>query len=320
MLAAYVENPNFEDPISALVVGERPEPVVPDGWSRVRIKAASLNRHDIWTLRGVSQHSLKMPITLGCDGAGTLDDGSEVLLYPVMTTTGWCGDETLDNYSVFSELFDGTQADYVVVPDRNLIAKPVSMSFATAAALGTAWLTAYKMLFSKSRLRSGMTMLVQGASGGVSTALIQMGRAAGMIVWVTGRSAEKRTHAEALGAHQTFAPGETLPRRVDAVFETVGEATWAHSLASLRRGGTMVLAGMTSGNDPAANLARIFVEQISIVGSVMGTLEEMRNLVDFVVTAGITPTVGLSLPLEDAIAGYRDMWADKTKGKIVFMR
>ena len=320
MLAAYVDSPNFDDPLSALVVGERPDPVVPEGWSLVRIKAASLNRHDIWTLQGISQHPLTMPITLGCDGAGTLDDGSEVLLYPAMTTAGWCGDETLDNYSVFSELYNGTQADYVVVPDRNIIAKPASMSFATAASLGTAWLTAYRMLFTKSQLRPGMTMLIQGASGGVSTALIQMGRAAGMTVWVTGRSAEKRAHAEALGAHQSFAPGETLPRRVDAVFETVGEATWAHSLASLRRGGTMVLAGMTSGNDPAANIATIFIEQITIAGSVLGTLEEMRNLIDFVVTADITPTVGLSLPLEDAVAGYRDMWADKTNGKIVFTR
>src|SRR5882757_2489875 len=89
MLAAYVESPNFDDPLSALVVGERPDPVVPEGWSLVRIKAASLNRHDIWTLQGISQHPLTMPITLGCDGAGTLDDGSEVLLYPAMTTAGW---------------------------------------------------------------------------------------------------------------------------------------------------------------------------------------------------------------------------------------
>jgi NADPH:quinone reductase-like Zn-dependent oxidoreductase len=321
MLAVYAKGPEFADPLSALVIGERPEPVVPDGWVRVRISAASLNRHDLWTLRGVGVHPLKFPTILGCDGAGTLDDGSEIVLYPVITSTNWCSNETLDpGYSVFSEIHQGTLADYVVAPRRNVLPRPESLSPVSAAALGTAWLTAYRMLFSKSGLQPGMTMLIQGASGGVATALIQLGRAAGMEVWVTGRTDKKRAVAEQLGAHRTFAPGEALPNRVDAVFESVGEATWAHSLESVRRGGTIVVVGMTSGNNPPANILRIFVEQIAIVGSAMGTLHDMRNLIHFVVTSGIVPKIGLTLPLREATEGFRAMWEDRTSGKVVFTR
>lgn len=319
MLAAYVTDHNFADPLSALIVGERPEPTVPEGWVRIKVAAASLNRHDLWTLRGVSQHPLVTPMILGCDGAGTLDDGSAVVIYPVINAPGWIGDETFDpQYSVPSEIYQGTMADYVAVPSRCALPLPKGLSSVAAASLGTAWLTAYKMLFTKSRLQPGMTMLVQGASGGISTALIQLGRAAGMTVWVTSRDAAKREAAEQLGAHRSFATNDVLPARVDAVFESVGEATWAHSLASVRRGGTIVVVGMTSGNDPSANLMQVFVEQITIAGSVMGSRDDMRNLLDFVVTAGIEPQIGLVLPLEQAAEGFQAMWEDRTNGKIVF--
>src|ERR671933_2510410 len=126
------------------------------------------------------------------------------------------------------------------------------MSAAQAAVMGTAWLTAYRMLFVKSGLRPGQTMLVQGASGGVSTALVQLGRATGMRVWVTGRTEAKRELACSLGAHQAFESGARLPERVDAVFETVGKATWSHSAKSLKPGRIVVISGATSGDATAA--------------------------------------------------------------------
>ncbi|HWO64120.1 MAG TPA: alcohol dehydrogenase catalytic domain-containing protein, partial [Umezawaea sp.] len=229
MFAVYAAEPSPQDPLAALRVGERPEPEVPDGWVRVGVRAASLNMHDLWTLRGVGIKPDRFPMILGCDGAGVLDDGTEVVLHSVIGDPGWSGDETLDpGRTLLTEKHQGTFADYAVVPKRNALAKPAGLSFAEAACMGTAWLTAYRMLFVKSGLRPGQTMLVQGASGGVATALVQLGRAAGFRVWVTGRTEEKRALAESLGAHASFESGARLPERVDGVMETVGEATWSH--------------------------------------------------------------------------------------------
>ena len=226
MFAVYASEPNPDEPLKSLTVGERPEPEVADGWVAVDVVAASLNMHDLWTLRGVGIKPDQFPMILGCDGAGRLADGTEVVLHSVIGDPGVAGDETLDpKRSLLTERYQGTFADTVVVPARNAVPKPVGLSMAQAAVMGTAWLTAYRMLFVKSGLRPGQTMLVQGASGGVATALVQLGHAAGMQVWVTGRSDAKRAVAERLGADATFPSGARLPARVDAVFETVGEAT-----------------------------------------------------------------------------------------------
>ena len=150
------------------------------------------------------------------------------------------------------------------------------MSSTEAATLGTTYLTAYRMLFTRSGLPPGSTMLVQGATGGVSTALIQLGRAAGMRVWATSRSATGRDRALLLGAHAVFEAGARLPERVDGVFESVGRATWAHSMRAVRPGGVVVCCGATSGSDPSADLQRLFFLQISVIGSTMGTLDELR--------------------------------------------
>jgi NADPH:quinone reductase-like Zn-dependent oxidoreductase len=321
MFAVYAAEPSPDDPLAALRVGDRPESDVPDGWVRVTVTAASLNMHDIWTLRGVGIKAEQFPMILGCDGAGTLPDGSEVVLHSVIGDPSWSGDETLDpKRTLLTEKHQGSLAEYVVVPARNAVPKPAGLSAVHAAGMGTAWLTAYRMLFTKSGLRPGQTMLVQGASGGVSTALIQLGRAAGLRVWVTGRSDEKRALAEKLGAHATYASGDRLPEKVDGVFETVGEATWSHSLRALKPGGIIVCSGSTSGPNPPADLQRLFFLQLRVVGSTMGTLDELRDLLSFVDTAGITPEVGLELPMEQAEDGFRAMVDGKTAGKIVFTR
>lgn len=321
MFAVYAQEPNQDKPLDSLVVGERPEPGVPEGWVRVSIKAASLNMHDIWTLRGVGIKREQFPMILGCDGAGVLDDGTEVVLHSVINAPGWQGEDTLDpKRTLLTEKYQGTFADFVVVPARNALLKPPGMPFTEAATMGTAWLTAYRMLFVKSGLKPGQTLLVQGASGGVSTALIQLGRAAGFRVWVTGRSEEKRDLARRLGAHQTFEPGARLPERVDAVFETVGKATWSHSVKSLKPGGIIVVSGATSGPDASAELQRVFFLQLRVVGSTMGTRDELANLLAYVDLAGIRPQIGSVLPLAEAGQGVRDMLGGDTAGKIVFTR
>jgi NADPH:quinone reductase-like Zn-dependent oxidoreductase len=321
MFAVYAAEPNADAPLDALTVGERPDPEVPEGWVPVTVSAASLNMHDIWTLRGVGITPDQFPMILGCDGAGTLSDGSEVVLHSIIGDPGWRGDETLDpKRTLLTEKYQGTFADTVVVPARNAVPMPAGMTAAQAAVMGTAWLTAYRMLFTRSGLRPGQTMLVQGASGGVSTALVQLGRAAGMQVWVTGRTDEKRAIADRLGAHATFPSGERLPGRVDAVFETVGEATWKHSMRALKPGGTLVVSGSTSGPNPGADLQRLFFLQLRVVGSTMGTRDELVDLLAFVAHAGIEPEIGLELPLERAEEGFRSMMEDRTAGKIVFTR
>jgi NADPH:quinone reductase-like Zn-dependent oxidoreductase len=321
MFAVYAAEPSPQDPIAALRVGDRPEPEVPEGWVRVAVKAASLNMHDLWTLRGVGIKPEQFPMILGCDGAGVLDDGTEVVLHSVIGDPDWFGDETLDPHrTLLTEKHQGTFADYVVVPKRNALPKPAGLSFAEAACMGTAWLTAYRMLFVNSGLRPGQTMLVQGASGGVSTALVQLGRAAGFRVWVTGRTEEKRALAESLGAHATFESGARLPERVDAVFETVGKATWSHSMKALKPGGTVVISGATSGDASAAELPRLFFLQLRVVGSTMGTREELRDLLAFCDLKGLRPQIGAQLPFERVEEGLRAMLDGETAGKVVFAR
>ncbi|HEX4103116.1 MAG TPA: zinc-binding dehydrogenase [Pseudonocardiaceae bacterium] len=321
MFAVYAAEPNHEDPLASLRVGDRPDPEVPAGTVAVAVAAASLNMHDLWTLRGVGIKPEQFPMILGCDGAGVLPDGSEVVIYPVVTSPGWFGDETLDpRRTLLTEKLPGTFADTVVVPAHNVVPKPPSLTFPEAACMGTAWLTAYRMLFVKSGLRAGQTMLVQGASGGVSTALVQLGRAAGMRVWATGRTDDKRALALSLGAHETFEPGARLPERVDAVFETVGKATWSHSAKSLKPGGIIVCSGATSGDADRAELQRLFFLQLRMVGSTMGTRDELRDLLSFLDITGLRPHIGTELPMTKPEQGFQSMLDGDTAGKIVFTR
>jgi NADPH:quinone reductase-like Zn-dependent oxidoreductase len=323
MFAVYAKEANLNNPLASVVVGERPEPIVREGWIRIRVTHASLNRHDIFTLLGVTaqKEPIPFPMILGNDGAGLLDDGTPVVIYPLIGSDNWRGDETLDPaWHVFSELVPGTMADYVAVPRRNAIPLPEGLSAVNAALLGTAWLTAYRALFTKSGLKPGETLLVQGASGGMATALIQLGRAAGFKVWATTRNEEGREIALRLGADAAFATNEELPRRVDAVVDNVGAVTWAHSLRSLKRGGTIVVNGATTGVIAETDLLRIFVEQIDIRGTIMGTLEEMKAMMSFIIATGIQPEVGAAVPMEEAREAIGAMIAGHTKGKTVFTR
>ena len=171
----------------------------------VDLKAAGLNHHDVFSLQGVCLPADRLPMILGCDGAGVDPDGNEVIVHAVVPTEDWSGDETLDpGRTLLSELYDGTLAERVAVPARNVVPKPEGMPWETAACLSTAWLTAYRMLFVNAGLTPGATVLVQGAGGGVATALIQLGEAAGYRVWVTSRDEAKAARALEVGAAAAF--------------------------------------------------------------------------------------------------------------------
>jgi NADPH:quinone reductase-like Zn-dependent oxidoreductase len=309
-----------DDPLTGLELGERPEPQPPQDWTTVSVRATALNHHDLWTLRGVGISASQLPIVLGCDAAGVDEEGNEVVVHSVISDPGFGGpDETLDpRRSLLSERFDGTFAERVTVPRRNLLPKPAALSFTEAACLPTAYLTAYRMLFHRAALEPGSTILVQGAGGGVATALILLGRAAGHRIWVTGRSEAKRERAVELGADQAFAPGARLPERVDAVMETVGEATWAHSLRALKPGGAIVISGATSGSAPPADLSRIFFLQLSVLGTTMGSRDQLGRLLRFCEQTGIRPLIDRALPLTQARDGFAALLSGEVFGKVVF--
>lgn len=321
MLAATAVSLDADNPLSGLRVGEHPDPAPREGWTTVRLRAASLNHHDIWSLKGVGLAEDRLPMVLGCDGAGVDEDGREVVVHAVIGDPDHRGDETMDpKRSLLSEVYDGTLADLVQVPRRNVVPKPEQLSFEEASCLPTAWLTAYRMLFTQSGAQPGSTVLVQGAGGGVATALVALGRATGVRMWVTSRDEAKRAKAVELGADQAFGSGARLPERVDAVMETVGAATWEHSLKSLRQGGTVVVSGATGGHQATTDLRRVFFLQQRIVGSTMGTRDELERLVRLLADTGVRPVIDSVLALEEAEAGFRRLAGGDVFGKIVLTR
>jgi NADPH:quinone reductase-like Zn-dependent oxidoreductase len=319
MLAVYAASTSPDDPLAALEVGERPDPEPPDGWVTVDVRAASLNHHDLWSLRGVGLSDDALPMILGCDAAGVDPDGNEVIVHSVIASDHWRGDETLDpKRTLLSEKHQGALAERVAVPRGNLVPKPEALSFEEASCLPTAWLTAYRMLFVKSGVQPGQTVLIQGAGGGLASAAIVLARNTGLRVWVTSRDEAKGKKAVELGAHEAFESGARLPERVDAVLETVGEATWKHSLRALKPGGTLVVSGSTSGGNPPAELQRVFFLQLNVIGSTMGTRDELSQLARLCEASGIRPEIDRVLPLSEARQGFAAMASGDVFGKIVF--
>jgi NADPH:quinone reductase-like Zn-dependent oxidoreductase len=321
MLAAYAARTDTDAPLAALEVGELEPSRTPADWVDVEVRAAALNHHDIWSLRGVGLPADRLPMILGCDAAGVTADGREVIVYPVITDRNFSGtDPTLDpRRSLLSERYPGTLATSVRVPARNLIDKPPELSFVEAACLPTAWLTAYRMLFGAADLKPGQTVLVQGAGGGVATALVILARQAGARVWVTSRDQRRAERAVGLGAHEGFASGARLPERVDAVMETVGAATWSHSINALRPGGTLVISGTTSGAEPSrAELTKIFFRPLRVIGSTMGSRDDLVALTAMLIATGARPVIDRVLSLVEAGEGFAAMIDGNVFGKVVF--
>nr|WP_277351787.1 zinc-binding dehydrogenase [Antrihabitans stalactiti] len=175
------------------------------------------------------------------------------------------------------------------------------------------------MLFTRAQLTAGQTVLVQGASGGLATALIMLAKNAGVRVWVTGRTAESRAFATTLGADDVFPVGTRLPELVDAVMDSVGAVTWQHSLKCLKPGGIMVVSGGTSGYDVNINIAVVFARQLRIEGSSMGTVDELQALATLCATEKISPPIEAILPLSEGRGGFAAMHDGTARGKIVFV-
>jgi NADPH:quinone reductase-like Zn-dependent oxidoreductase len=317
MLAAVAVAQSFDDPLSGLRVGDHPDPVAPEGWTVVRLRAATLNHHDLWSLKGVGLAAEALPRVLGCDGVGIDEDGREVILHAVIgherPELGGAGDDL----SILSERYDGTLGELVAVPRRNLVVKPPSLSSAEAACLPTAWLTAYRMLFTRGGVKPGHRVLIQGAGGGVATACLVLAHAAGAVVYVTSRDDAKLERATELGAHVAVRSGERLPTRVDAVMETVGQATWSHSLKALEPDGVVVVSGATSGPAPSADLARVFFRQLRVVGSTMGSRRELEDLIRFLDATGARPVIDSVRSLAEAAEAFAQLERGDVFGKLV---
>ena len=319
MLAATAVSQSADDPLSGLELRELDRPEPQPGWALVRVMASSLNMHDLWTLRGVGHSPENLPIVLGCDVAGYDEAGNAVIVYPVIADhDAGGGDETLDpDRALLSERHNGGFAEYLTVPRRNLIPKPDWLSFDEAACLPVAWTTAYRMLFTQANIRAGDRVLVQGVGGGVASAAIKLAAAAGAVVYATSRSESKRADAVSWGARAAVTTGERLPERVDVVIETVGEATWAHSLRSLRPGGAVVVAGATTGMNPPADLGRIFYLQQRILGSTGCTRSELVAMLRMMDATGVRPVIDRTLPLSDIHKAFQLMIDGAVTGKVV---
>ncbi|HZN19552.1 MAG TPA: zinc-binding dehydrogenase [Micromonosporaceae bacterium] len=317
MRAAYVSAFHPDDPLAGLAVGEQPEPEHPAGdWATVEVRASSLNHHDLWSLRGVGLQAEQLPMVLGCDAAGVDEAGNEVVVHAVIGDPG-ASDETMDpKRSLLSERYPGTLAERVAVPRRNLVPKPEGLSWTDAACLPTAWLTAYRMLTVRGRLPEGGAVLVQGAGGGVATAAVVLAVALGARVYATSRDPAKRERVAQLGA-SAVEPGARLPERVDVVVETVGAATLDHSLKCAKPGGRIVVSGATSGHLATVDLRRVFFLQQEILGSTMGTRDELAALVDLCVARGIRPVVDRVYGFSEVQEAFARLHGGDVFGKVV---
>jgi NADPH:quinone reductase-like Zn-dependent oxidoreductase len=310
--AAYVAKPNRSDPASAVVVGDVPEPAADTG-TTVDIVAAALNMHDVWLLRGIGVSSL--PLVLGSDAAGATADGRAVVVYPVVPPPAH-KPAIVEHGILLNDIGRGVLAERAIVAEDALVDKPDHLSFEAAASLPTAWLTAYRMLFTKAKLQPGQVVLVQGAGGGVSTAAVMLAKTAGAEVVVSSRSVDKRERAIALGADAAIASGARVPDLVDVVVETVGPATWSHSTKSVRAGGTVVVCGGSTGFVAELDLPRLFAREIRVLGSTMGTLEEFRDLVALVDKHRLEPVVDSVVDIDDTAEQFRRLIDGAAFGKL----
>lgn len=333
-----------DDPLANLEVTEVDDPVPGPGEVLVAVGAAALNHHDLWTLRGVSSQPLTTPQVLGCDAAGTVvaygDEepgpgyptvGAAVVVHSLLSC-GRCtacrsGDDLhCPRMSMLSEPPNpGALAERLVVPAANILPLPASVDLVTAACLPTAYLTAYRMLFVRAALRPGQRVLVHGVTGGVASAAILLASACGVTVYATSRDPDKRGIATELGAEAAFGTDRDAVKQVlsitdggvDAVLDTVGEATWDFSLRAVRPGGVIVVSGATSGPNPPAQLNRIFWRHLTVAGSTMGTRSELSRVVEMCARGSLHPLVDSVRPMSDAAAAFAALASGERRGKVL---
>ena len=309
-----------ENPLSALELRDGwPTPEAGTGHVRVRLAATTVNMHDLWALRGVGVRPESFPRILGCDVVGWDPNGNEVMVTGCFgDPDAGEGDETFDpKRSLISEDLPGSFAEYTLVPARNVIPKPKWLTFQQAACLNVAWSSTFRLLFTRGQARPGERVLIQGAGGGVATAAAAMARAAGLHVTVTSRSESKRVRARELGAHEVLPTGERLREPVDLVVDTVGAATWPHSLRSVRPGGRIITAGATTGSDTALDLPRIFYRQVSIIGSTSGSRADTVRMLRFMEAANLRPVIDSVHPFERTREAFERLQHPDLFGNVV---
>lgn len=296
----------------------------------IRVEAATLNQVDLYMRNSGAGITHQLPQIMGLDAAGVIEEvdasepllsvGQRVVIHPGIAC-GRCefcqrGEGVLcTKMQLLGEHRDGTFAQWISVPAQNVFPMPPGLGFAQAAAMGVNYLTAWRMLFTKAQVRSWETVLVFGIGGGVSLAAMQLAKAIGARVIVTSREDAKLARAQAMGADyginsktQDVAKAVmsyTGGRGVDVVIENVGEAVWSMAMKSLVRGGRLVTCGATTGDQPSADLRRIFIRQLQILGSTHGDFSEFRSLLSFVEQSGIAPVLDSEYPLDrihDALA------------------
>ena len=329
----------FDGPQS-LRLGERPEPAPGPGEARVRLRAMALNHLDVFVTRGLPKRPL--PAVLGGDGAGVIDAlgegvdparlGEEVLIYPVVSCDACeacrAGEEVhCARFGILGEHVDGTFAEALVVPATRCFPRPTHLSWEEAAALPVSWLSAWRLLFTRGRLRAGDALVVVGIGGGIATACLLLGKVHGLRVIVTSRDAAKRERAVSLGADLAL-PSERFAEAVReatagagarAVVDTVGPATFDESLRALAREGLLLTVGSTSGPRVELVLPRLFFRHLSIVTSTMGNRSEFRAMLADVVARGLRPPVDRVFPLAQAPAAFAHLEGGAQFGKVVLV-
>jgi NADPH:quinone reductase-like Zn-dependent oxidoreductase len=325
MLAARIHEDGGPE---VLRVEEVPDPVAGPGQVLVRLRAASLNRLDVWVRRGLP--SVPKPRILGADGAGVvealgdgvdgLEPGQRVVLNPGM--------EHGDVITVIGEHCDGTHAELIAVDDAQVFPLDDSLSFEVAAAFPLVYETAYRMLVTRAAARAGEWALIWGIGGGVATAAFEICRALGLRTIVTSGSDDKLARAVEWGADVAVnhakidvvaAVREATGTGVDVVVETVGEATWARSLAAVRPAGRVVVCGATSGPNPPAQLHRFWWKQLTVLGSTMGTRDDFLAVYQLVRTGRVGVHVDRVFPLAEIRAAHERLEAGEQLGKIVLV-
>ncbi len=307
--ALVAEKYDMEDPLSGLGVVERTGADAQRDWVPVRVRAAAVNHHDLWTLRGVQSHPIDPPAPLGTDAAGTSVDGADVVVHAVVGTG--------EQQRLLSEGVNGALADCVWVPAANLIPKPEFLSWEEASCLPTTWLTAWHMVVTAAKATAGEVLLVQGATGGLATAAIQLGVGLGMRVIATSRSDTGLAWATELGA-EAAPSGERLGVKADVIVDGVGAATAEHSQRSLAFGGRWVVAGVTTGGKVQVDLSRWFWRQLQLIGVTMGSRDELGQVIAFMAQSGVRPRIGsVHTGLDDARGAFDAMLSGATPGKHV---
>ena len=290
-----------------------PDPVAGPGEVLVSLRAASLNHLDLWVRKGLP--SVPKPRILGADGAGVrVDTGERVVINP--------GLEHGAVITVVGEHTDGTHAELIAIPESNVFPLDAAIDFETAAAFPLVYETAYRMLVTKAQLQADEWVLIWGIGGGVATASFEIARALGAKTLVTSGSDEKLERAREWGADLAVnhATGDVAAAAkevggVDLVVETVGEATWKHSLAAVKAGGRVTVCGATSGPNPPAQLHRFWWKQLTVYGSTMGTREDFLGAYELVRSGRARVHVDSTFPLSETRAAHERLERGEQPGR-----